>query len=72
MELPLHCHVCGLSDVKDCECRDGHCIALFVFRARKNDCGDWSHELNYTETVTRVLHNNDNTATYFLFNVSCL
>jgi hypothetical protein len=69
MEWPLHCHVCGLSDVNS-----GHCIALFVFRARKNDCGDWSHELNCTGTVTRVLHSNDdnNTATYFLLNFSCL
>ena len=61
MEWPLHCHVCGLSDVQ----------GTSFFRDRENDCGDWSDELNCTETVTRVLHN-DNTATYFLLNLSCL
>ena len=64
MEWPLHCHVCGLSDVQ----------GTSFFLDKENDCGDCQigqMSSNCTETVTRVLHN-DNTVTYFLLNLSCL
>ena len=49
------------------QCRDGHCIAMFFFCDRDNDCGDWSDELSCTipaGMVTRVI-NNDHTETIF-------
>jgi hypothetical protein len=34
--------------VQEYECRDGHCIALFFFRARKNDCGGQLGQMSST------------------------
>jgi len=37
------------------QCSDGHCVAVYFFCDGKNDCGDWTDEMNCTGTVSSVM-----------------
>ena len=38
-------------------CGDGHCVAVYFFCDGKNDCGDWTDEMNCTGTVSILVLN---------------
>jgi len=50
-------------------CGDGHCVAVYFFCDGKNDCGDWTDEMNCTGTVSISVYNALRPYHDFMYNI---